>query len=346
MSDKSANSASKSTLSGRCVTVVLTMVLLASIQAGTARGQDQSRQRVFEYAVRGAEGTFDEVSSSLTDSLQAAGWDLVAAVDAGVPEECPYRSRVLVLHDAEFSDALMTANARTGPFAAWNRVNLFEDEEGLHVSMVNPRSINRTVMVDSPGQVDPAIQNLARLRGAIEGAVYGTPTSHGYGQERRRGFIGKTMGVMAGGSFDGRVYDVATYPGEDVQTVVERLRGSFSQPGRKWGIHQVGETTLEGTGTVIMAITGSPMDIDSFKIVKAGSDKARKKFECPGIAHAGAYPLELVVTSHAGQTVVRSVKAMYRMKLYFEDAGKWAFMKNMGMPGSIANEIEDMVKGN
>jgi hypothetical protein len=35
---------------------------------------------------------------------------------------------------------------------------------------------------------------------------------------------------------------------------------------------------------------------------------------------------------------------MYRMKMYFEDAGKWAFMKNMGMPGSIEEEIALQVR--
>ena len=35
---------------------------------------------------------------------------------------------------------------------------------------------------------------------------------------------------------------------------------------------------------------------------------------------------------------------MYRMKLYFEDAGKWAFMKNMGMPGSIQDEVAAQVR--
>ena len=35
---------------------------------------------------------------------------------------------------------------------------------------------------------------------------------------------------------------------------------------------------------------------------------------------------------------------MYRMKMYFEDAGKWAFMKNMGMPGSIHDELAGQIK--
>jgi len=33
---------------------------------------------------------------------------------------------------------------------------------------------------------------------------------------------------------------------------------------------------------------------------------------------------------------------MYRMKMYFEDAGMWAFMKNMSMPGEIEDEIVKM----
>ena len=32
------------------------------------------------------------------------------------------------------------------------------------------------------------------------------------------------------------------------------------------------------------------------------------------------------------------------MKMYFEDAGKWAFMKNMGMPGSIEDEVTEQIQ--
>jgi len=41
---------------------------------------------------------------------------------------------------------------------------------------------------------------------------------------------------------------------------------------------------------------------------------------------------------------VRVVDTMFRMKMYFEDAGKWAFMKNMGMPGSVEDEIAAQVR--
>jgi hypothetical protein len=38
------------------------------------------------------------------------------------------------------------------------------------------------------------------------------------------------------------------------------------------------------------------------------------------------------------------VDEMYRMKMFFEDAGKMKFARNMGMPGSIEDEIKDLIR--
>jgi len=32
------------------------------------------------------------------------------------------------------------------------------------------------------------------------------------------------------------------------------------------------------------------------------------------------------------------------MKMYFENAGKMAFARNMGMPGSIEDELKDKIR--
>jgi hypothetical protein len=77
--------------------------------------------------------------------------------------------------------------------------------------------------------------------------------------------------------------------------------------------------------------------------VGSGSDSARDNYQCPGLAHAAAYPIEIVVARDGDSVKVRMVDTMYRMKMYFEDAGKWAFMKNMGMPGSIHDELAEQI---
>jgi hypothetical protein len=40
---------------------------------------------------------------------------------------------------------------------------------------------------------------------------------------------------------------------------------------------------------------------------------------------------------------VVTVDGMYRMKMYFEDAGKMKFAANMGMPGSLEDEIRGLI---
>ena len=82
----------------------------------------------------------------------------------------------------------------------------------------------------------------------------------------------------------------------------------------------------------------------SFRI--AGEKRASDSYKFPGIDHNTAFPIEVIVYKDDNRIKVVTLDGMYRMKVYFEDAGKWAFMKNMGMPGQIEKEIIEMVKIN
>jgi len=186
--------------------------------------------------------------------------------------------------------------------------------------------------------------HLQALRKMITGAVQGTESHKQYGQMRKVGYISKTMGVMAGGKFVDKVEEKAKIDGGDLMEIAAKVRQGLSQQSKKWGLHLVYELALPEFDTVLFGTTGTPMDSKSFSIVRAGSDKSRKNLQCPGLAYAAAYPLEVVVTKDAGAIKVRIVEAMFRMKIYFEDAGKWAFMKNVKMPGSIDSEIEKQLK--
>jgi hypothetical protein len=223
-------------------------------------------------------------------------------------------------------------------------VNVFEDEKGVHVSVLNPRSILRTVLMDDQKHGALIESHLSALRALVSGAVGGAPGSQDYGQAREKGYIGKTMGVMAGGPFTEKVEDVAVMGGDDWKGTAERVRAALEKKGPKWGLHLAYSLEIPEAETVLLGSTGTPMDTKSFEIVGAGSDSSRDDLKCPGLAHAGAYPIEVAVAKEAGSVHVRVVDTMYRMKMYFEDAGKWAFMKNMGMPGSIQDEIAAQVR--
>jgi len=298
---------------------------------------------VFEYVVQKAQGSFDEITEAIAQSATQNGLSVVAQIDAGVPEGCTYKARVIILLDSSYADQIMQANSNTGPFAVIDRLNVFEDEAGIHVSIVNPHSIIRTVLMNDTKYEEMSETHLQKVRAIITSAVTGDVSSKQYGQIREEGYISKTMGVMAGGQFDEKIEDVVIVPNSKVADITQKVKSGLSVPGEEWGLHQVYDINLAAYNTFVFGVTGAAMEAKSFDIVEEGDDDAREDFEYPGLAHAGSYPFQVVVSQNGEDVNIRFVTAMFRMKVFFEDAGKWAFMKNMGMPGSLADEVETLI---
>lgn len=320
------------------------IALAAALAVAATAGAAPPPPGVYQYVVHRAEGTVESISDAIAAAAPAAGFQAVARVPAAAPEGCGYRASVVVLFSPEFAGRLVAANRRTGPFAAADRVSVFEDERGVHVSILNPRSTLRTILMDDQGQAALIEAHLAALRALVSGAVRGAPAGEDYGEPREKGYIGKTMGVMAGGPFTDKVEDVASLPGGDWRQAAARVKTGLERSGPKWGLRLAYAIELPDAEAVVLGTTGAAMEAKSFSIVGAGADADRSGLKCPGLAHAAAYPIEVVVARDAGAVRVRVVDTMYRMKMFFEDAGKWAFMKNMGMPGSIHDEIAAQVR--
>jgi hypothetical protein len=324
--------------------VLAVMLSLAVGLAATDGHAGEETYGVYQYVVEKAQGSFDDISTSLEAAAVAEGWQVLATVDAGVPGDCSYRARAFVLYMPSYAAEIVGANRKTGPYAVFDRVSLLTDENGTHVSVVNPHSINRTVLMDDTAYEAMTGAHLKALRAMILSAVEGTPSDRQYGQMRDEGYIGKTMGVVAGGKFEDLIQEKATVDGADYTQVATSVYKGLSETGKKWGMHAVCRVDMPEHKLVIIGTTGTPMDSKSFDIVKAGGDESRKDFACPGISHAAAYPIEVVVSQEGSAVNVYMVDAMFRMKMYFEDAGKWAFMNNMKMPGSIDKELKKQIK--
>lgn len=299
---------------------------------------------VYEYVVQKAEGSIGDISSSLEQAAADAGWQVVAGIELGAPKDCGYRAHVLVLYDAEYAGEIVKANRVTGPYAALDHIGIFQDENGTHVSVVNPHSINRTILMDDTTYEAMSETHLQKLRAMVLSAVKGTESSAQYGQIRTEGYIGKTMGVVAGGKYADLIREKASINGGDLMDVAEEVAEGLGEKGKKWGLALVYRVDMPDHGVVILGTTGTPMDSKSFDIVKGGGDESRKEFDCPGLSHAAAYPIEIIVSKDNGAVKVSMVDAMFRMKMYFEDAGKWAFMNNMKMPGSIDKELKKQIR--
>jgi hypothetical protein len=295
--------------------------------------------RVYEYVIEKAHRSYKDLSNAIPEKARIDGWEVLAVREAGTPEGCTFHSTVITLVEPGFAAQLMQLNPATAPYAVVDRINVFEDENGTHISIVNPRSIYRTVFLDSPECLPPAALHRDRLRTLVLDAIGEASSVRPYGQKRSKGHIGRTMGVMAGGSFDSKLKDLVVIDGGDWQNVVQKVEQLFAAPESEWGLHAIYRYDLPKYQVTVFGFTGDRIESKSASIVKAGADKTRKKLAFPGLAHNGAYPFEVVVRSDGRNVHVQAVEAMFRMKMYFEDAGKMAFMKNMGMPGSIYDSL-------
>jgi len=56
-----------------------------------------------------------------------------------------------------------------------------------------------------------------------------------------------------------------------------------------------------------------------------------------------ALPTEVLVVNDGDKTKVLHYGQMWRMQLYFWDSGYRAFIANMGVPGTIADSIEEAI---
>ncbi|MGD9900450.1 MAG: hypothetical protein AB7T22_15095 [Calditrichaceae bacterium] len=323
--------------------VILTFCMILPVLL-TAQDKIEQKQGVYEYVVTKVNGDFTQVSSSLEDAINASGYLLLAKMDTGLKDECSYKSRIFVIYDSAYAKKLMDMNKLTAPFGIVDRFNLFEDEAGAHISIVNPVSTNRTILMEDEKHLSFLNQHKKDLRAVIEKVVSGTITNAQYGEFRKKGYIGRTMGVMAGGDFEGKIEEAAVVTGMELSVVLGKLENGFAKSDGKWNLHLIYSLNVPGKQLAVLGLSSAAVESKSFTIVKNGNDKNRDEFSCPGLAHAAAYPLEVVVVKESDGIKIKIVDAMFRMKMYFEDAGMMAFAKNMTMPGSIQDEIKDMIK--
>ena len=331
----------------RNIFLMFLVTVISCVVPGSAAADNDAGDStfgVFEYVVEQAEGSLAEIVASLEGAVTGAGWQLLATAEGGIPEDCSYQSRVICCYDPAYAAALIEANSVTGAYAVVDRIGIFEDENGTHVSIVNPNSINRTILMDDTNYLEMSETHRLALREMIAAAITGTTSRKQYGQPRSEGYIGKTMGVVAGGKFSDMIKDKGKTGNGSLSEVAGRMRNTLGQTSKKWGLHQVYTVDLSEFGIIVMGTTGEELSRKSYEIVKSGLDDSRQDFACPGNAYVAAYPLEIVLYQEGDNVSVSMVEAMFRMKMYFEDAGKWSFMNNMKMPGSIDKELKKQIK--
>jgi uncharacterized protein (DUF302 family) len=285
-------------------------------------------------------GSYDQMVAAVPGALQHAGWQLIASYDAGTGG-CVHKARTFVVNPPAFTAEVLKHGPRTA-FALPLRLSVYEDDLGVHLAAVNPQSLARTIVGETFEA--PSAQVVSELRAMTVSGFPGKPVAVPYGQMRTQGLIDKTMGVVAGGPFPGKIEQGRSAKGTTVADVASKLMAAGTTATKRWGLRSIYRFDLPGQNATLVGFTGGPMESKSYAIVGPGLDRSRAKFACPGLDHAAAYPIELLVVQEGSDVKVLLIDEMFRMKMYFEDAGKMKFGANMAMPGSIEDELRDLIE--
>ncbi len=306
-------------------------ILLSTVVPAIAGEQYGTFVKVAE----NAGGGFDAVSKAVESGLQKAGWEILGTYDTGVPEGCNFRSRVVIFSSKDYAASIMK-NGMQASFALSLRAGIYEDETGINVAVVNPSSINRTI-IDETKLDDLSSTSAKTIVDVLAEAVQGTGVKKQIGEIRNKGKISG----MGGGDFISKIKEIhSTKDNTDdaFKKVSERVRDGILNNTKGWKLTY--RYDLSDHGAIIFGVTNTKMERRAFTI--AGEKRSSSSSKFPGIDHGASFPIEVVVYKDKGIVKVLTLDGMYRMKMYFEDAGMWAFMKNMSMPGEIEDEIVEM----
>lgn len=289
---------------------------------------------VYVKVIENVEGSFEDAITNTEGALEKNGWKVLASNGNAVPEGCGFKAHTIVMHSPEYGKQIMTHGPRSS-FAAVLRAGIYEDEKGISIAFVNPASLNRTVLGDGV-ENKLSVSTMNDLSTILGNAVQGKTVNTQIGEVREKGKVGG----MGGGNFPDMIEEI--YKKEDkgdvFQETVKKVREGIESNQTGWAL--VYSLELDGGNVVVFGVNQKKMEARAFTI--AGEKRASKSNACPGIDHTSAFPIEVIVYKEQGVVKVVMLDGMYRMKVYFEDAGMWAFMKNMGMPGEIQSEIIDM----
>lgn len=311
------------------VAASLVLSALAVLASPALAGPVAKSQGVYVTLLSGLKSDVAATATRVEESLKAAGFAALASYDNGVPDGCRAKSRTVVFAQDVFASAVLAGGADKA-FGLPLRLAVYDAEGGVSVAMANPVSLLRTF--NAAPVKDEAAQKLVNEVAAALASV-GPVAQKPAGQIRDSGEIGG----MGGGPFSEKVIPVLTVAKSPAETAAV-LKTGIADPG---GWHAL-YSYKASDDVFVVGVTKLKTEGRAFGI--AGEKRATTSAPFPGVDHASAFPVEIVVAKKGANSSISILKEMWRMKLYFQDAGNWAFMKNMQMPGDIQSEIEAAIR--
>ena len=335
----------------RTLRSLFTLIVVLLAWSGIARAADD--HGIFE-RILAASGSFEETSAALEKNLGESKLILHAKYDLKVPDGAQ-KARLYVLTSPAYLEAAKSAPANTAS-AQILRVAVYQFGAGkkTYINMANPVAhamVFYGEQKDYP-QLLAAAKTVAQEIRDVAAKVPGTaetaqlePTRN---EKTLRKFNGDGLAKMMAKWRNWEESQIVLFEGKPAEfdAIVGRVEKALAAskdkgPDDSSGWRLISQVPV-GTNAVYFGISNEYTENKAIRINSDfRSDGKSKDAPYPGIDHASALPLEILVIND-GKTV-RAVQygQMWRMQLYFWDSGYMAFTKNTFIPSAIFGSIKD-----
>ncbi|MBF0516423.1 MAG: hypothetical protein HQK97_04780 [Nitrospirae bacterium] len=316
------------------VLIIALVIALAPLEVFAETQEDEpvfkDNQKIYVKLVEHVKDSVDLAASKISNALKANGWEIAGTFYASVPENCKYKTKVLIIHNEHYWQQIYGVS----PYAKFVyplKVNIYSDETGTNISVTNPVALNRLI---SPELEAVSAETLKTLAGLFHGAVKGNNIEKEEGTE----LDGNRIPGLGGGALEDNVIKIYTgkYKSDKVlETITKFIQYSLKRSTK--GYYLVYSIDMRDKGIMFFGVSKQDLEKKAFTIT--GEKRVTNKNSCPGIDHANAFPLEVVIDTTGKNIKEEMLRVMFKMKTYFGDTGEAAFVKHYMMPGSIEDEI-------
>lgn len=328
---------------------------------------------MYMLTIKNIKGDYSSVCDQVKQSIKNAGFRILADRDITTPDRvkkdqknlCGYRGKLLVFTSDDYVK-MLTGYGNKYLAASMLRVGIHETNEGIQVIISDPETINRIIFNDlKDDQYNKIVKSTLPYKNKIIDALHslklGTNVKEAREPKRDTDDLrdaSKDMIMMVG--------DMTFFEDEDqfpeiysqkndvsvegLEKLKQKLFGNIKNftPNQedkeyrwskdlkedlKWKV--VGEVYSPDKKAILFGLTRNQTEGVSFYIV---GDETEQN-SCPGLDHLTAYPIEVLLMIKDDKIAVHTPREMFRMDMYFWDAGMAAFTNHMSMPGILDESI-------
>ena len=356
-----------------------TIALLFTLLITSTMASDNG---IYLKVASGINESIEKVANAYAELLQNSGFVLEANYEATTPdivrekddEKCGKRAWLIVFTNPDFTK-MLTVNGNKYLVGSFLRLGIYETPNGIDVNIVDPETISRIIFNDvwENGDEDRYFKiveqakkfksNLVKSLHTIYAAQKTETPMQPIRDDEDLMESSKDMFMMVGSMtfFNDEdqfpvIYSKETKKGENLISQMKKEIGAnlkkfkptqedveyrltVSPEILKWKI--VSEEYSPDSLALVLGITRNRTEGLSFHI--AGASREEDNDKCPGIDHVAAYPIEVLLLQKDGEFVIHTAREMFRMDMYFWDAGMAAFMDHMSMPGILDESLRKAI---